>query len=102
MGKTVSSMISTKSTQRGLNTYLNTFQPENGNFLNTMSLSPKKGCVYKKKSGNWGLDEIDCHRSHKGQYTSNNTFLHSYENFWKKISEKNFLKKKKKKKKKKK
>ena len=23
-----------------------------------------------KKSGNWGLDEIDCHRSHKGQCTS--------------------------------
>ena len=37
-----------------------------------------------KKSGNWGLDEIDCHRSHKGQCTSNNTFLHSYENVWKK------------------
>ena len=23
----------------------------------------------EEKSGNWGLDEIDCHRSHKGQCT---------------------------------
>ena len=23
-----------------------------------------------QKSGNWGLDEIDCHRSHKEQCTS--------------------------------
>jgi len=26
--------------------------------------------IKNKKSGNWGLDEIDCHRSHKGQCTS--------------------------------
>ena len=51
-------------------------------------LRPQKitGETRSKKSGNWGLDEIDCHRSHKGQCTSNNTFLHSYKNFF----EKNF------------
>ena len=38
-----------KNTECRLNTYLNTFQPENEIFLNTMSLSPKKGCVNKKK-----------------------------------------------------
>ena len=30
---------------------------------------------FEKKSGNWGLNEIDCHCSHKGQCTSKNTFL---------------------------
>ena len=35
-------------TQCLINTYLNTFQPENGNFSNTMSLSPKEVCVCKK------------------------------------------------------
>ena len=28
------------------------------------------GSLKIKKSGNWGLDEIDCHCSHKGQCTS--------------------------------
>ena len=31
------------------------------------------GC-YVIKSGNWGLDEIDCHRSHKRQCTSKKYF----------------------------
>ena len=26
--------------------------------------------IHCKKSGNWGLHKIDCHRSHKGQCTS--------------------------------
>ena len=38
-----------------------------------------------KKSGNWGLNEIDCHCSHKGQCTSRkHSSLHN-KNIWKKI-----------------
>ena len=33
-----------------INTLLNTFQPEIFIFLNTLSLSPKKVCVYKKEN----------------------------------------------------
>jgi len=40
-----------------------------------------------KKSGNWGLDEIYCHRSHKGQCTSEK------ENFEEKKFEKKNLEK---------
>ena len=46
------------------------------------------GKNFWKKSGNWGLDEIDCHRSHKGQCTSEKTILE------KKNFEKKSLKKK--------
>ena len=31
---------------------------------------------YITKIGNWGLDEVDCHLSHKGQCTSKKYFLH--------------------------
>ena len=59
-----------------------------------------------KKSGNWGLDEIDCHRSHKEQCTSKKYFF-SYvqktlkkkfetKNLEKEIFEKIFFEKKKK------
>ena len=44
----MSSINRTEHSQCRLNTYLSTFQLENRNFLNTMRLSPKKGCVYKK------------------------------------------------------
>ena len=48
------------------------------------------GCTvavsYNKKSGNWGLDEIDCHRSHKGQCTSRKCF--SFQNLKKKFVKK--------------
>ena len=44
-------MINRKNICRKLNTYLNTFQPENGIVLNSISLSPKKECVYKKECG---------------------------------------------------
>ena len=51
-----------------------------------------------KKSGNWGLDEIDCHRSHKGQYTSENVFSSHLKNVKKNFEikklEKKILKKK--------
>ena len=40
-----------------------------------------------KKSGNWGLDEIDCHCSHKGQCTSEKENLE--EKTFLKILEKN-------------
>ena len=43
------SIVSTKLTQHRLNTYLNTFQPKNGIFSNTVNFSPQKRCVYKKK-----------------------------------------------------
>ena len=55
---------------------------EQNTYLNEIKL-------FLKKSGNWGLDEIDCHRSHKGQCTSEKENLEE-EKFWRK---KNFEKK---------
>ena len=46
-----------------------------------------------KKSGNWGLDEINCHRSHKGQCTSEKENLLK-KNFKEKKSLKKNMKKK--------
>ena len=47
-----------------------------------------------KKSGNWGLNEIDCHCSHKGQCTSTNYFSSYLKKFWnKKRWKKKFYKK---------
>ena len=36
----------------------------------TNKASYRDARTHQKKSGNWGLDEIDCHRLHKGQCTS--------------------------------
>ena len=44
-----------------------------------------------KKSGNWGLDEIDCHWSHMGQCTSTNYFSSYLKKFRKKKFEKKIL-----------
>ena len=40
----------------------------------------------RQKSGNWGLDEIDCHGSHKGQCNLKKSFE---KQIWKKLWEKN-------------
>ena len=63
-------MISTKSTQRGLNTYLNTFQSENGIVLNSISLSLKKGCAYRKEHG--------CHGEASGRGPRDRPFFHRF------------------------
>ena len=41
-----------------------------GQTIRTIQMRGKEHRTATKKSGNWGLDEIDCHRSHKGQCTS--------------------------------
>ena len=43
------SAVNIRKTWHGLNTYPNTFQPENEFFLNTIISAPKKGVFIKKK-----------------------------------------------------